>query len=81
MGHASACTYRSPMLTSSTVQVPEVAATVEEQEGRVRQTHGQATERCMCCNFVASQNFRSCQFTDTKGQGRYYGVIVTLFST
>ena len=46
VGHASACTYRSPMLTSSTVQVPEVAATVEEQEGRVRQTHGQATERC-----------------------------------
>lgn len=46
MGHASACTHHSPMLTSSTVQVPEVAATVEEQEGRVRQTHGQATERC-----------------------------------
>ena len=46
VGRALACTHCSPMLTSSTVQVPEAAATVEEQEGRVRQTHGQATERC-----------------------------------
>ena len=46
MGHALACTHPRPVLTSSTVQVPEAAATVEEQEGRVRQTHGQATERC-----------------------------------
>ena len=35
VGHALACTHCSPMLTSSTVQVPEAAATVEEQEGSV----------------------------------------------
>ena len=35
VGRALACTHCSPMLTSSTVQVPEAAATVEEQEGSV----------------------------------------------
>ena len=35
VGHALACTHCSPMLTSSTEQVPEAAATVEEQEGSV----------------------------------------------
>lgn len=35
VGHASAYTHHTPMLTSSTVQVPGAAATVEEQEGRV----------------------------------------------